>query len=175
MSETLFLRVSHFFPSVLERTHVTDRRTHDGPSCMTVMMVRDPSPKGLYFFPSVLQRPLVTDRRTYDGPSCMTVITVRDPSPKGLHIFSQVSYDGHLQWTVVTVTVRPAHTVMLVRDSPSGFSIYTESKYNTTDLMTVHHSHDEPSPGPSCVTVSTEITYCFISYGFACLVCHYSY
>ena len=58
-------------------------------------------------------------------------------------------YDGHLQRTVVTVTVHPAHTVMLVRDSPSGFSIYTESKYNTTDLMTVRHSHD----GQSCTTV----------------------
>ena len=110
------------------------------------------------------------DRHTQDGPSCMTVMTVRDPSPKGLHIFSQVSYDGHLQWTVVTVTVRPVHTVMLVRDPLSGFSIYTESKYTTTDLTTVRHSHDEPSPGPSCVTVYTAFTYYFhyfISYGFA--------
>ena len=118
------------------------------------------------------------DRHTDDGPSCMTVITVRDPSLKGLHIFSQVSYDGHLQQTVVTVTVRPAHTIMLVRDPLSGFSIYTEFKYTTTDLTMVRHSHDEPSPVPLCVTVYTAITYyfhCFISYGFACLVCHYSY
>ena len=88
LSETLFLRVSHFFPSVLQRTNVTDHRTHDGPSYMTVM-------------------------------------TVKDLSPKGLHFFPQVSYDSHLRRTVVPVTVRRAHTVMLVRDSPSGFSIYT--------------------------------------------------
>ena len=73
------------------------------------------------------------DRRTHEGPSCMTVMTVRDPSPKGLHFLSQVSYDGHLQRTVVTVTVRPAHTVMLVRDPLSEYSIYTEFKYTTTD------------------------------------------
>ena len=95
------------------------------------------------------QQTHVTDRRTHDGPSCMTVISVRDPSPKGLHIFYQVSYDGHVQRTVITVTVHPAHTVIIVRDFPLGFFIYTESKYNTMDLMTVRHSHDEPSPGPS--------------------------
>ena len=141
LSETPFLRVSHFF----SKCPSTD--TCDGPS-----------------YP---RQAVLHDRHDGQRPLC-----------EGSPYFFQVSYDGHLQRTVITVTVRPAHTVMLVKDSPSGFSIYTESKYDTTDLTTVHHSHDEPSPGPSCVTVSTAITYYFhyfISYGFACLVCHYSY
>ena len=33
--------------------------------------------------------------------------------------------------------------------------------------MTVLHSHDELSPGPSCVTVTIEMTYCF---NFFCVV-----
>ena len=66
---------------------MTDRRTHDGPSCTTVLVVRDPVSKGLSLFLSVLQRTHVTDRHTHDGPSYTTVMTVRDPSAKGLHIF----------------------------------------------------------------------------------------
>ena len=97
-----------------------DRRLHDGPSSTTILVVRDPVSKGLSLFLSVLQRTHVTDRHTHDGPSCTTVVTVRDPFPKGLHFFSSV-----LRRTVVPVMVRPAHTVILVRDSPSGFSIYT--------------------------------------------------
>ena len=68
---------------------MTDRRLHDGPSCTTVMIVRDPVSKGLSLFLSVLQWTHVTDGRTHGGPSGMTVMTVRDPSPKGLHIFSK--------------------------------------------------------------------------------------
>ena len=64
-----------------------DRHTHDGPSCTTVLVVRDPLPEGLSLFLSVLQRTHVTDRHTIDGLSCMTVIMARDPSPKGLHIY----------------------------------------------------------------------------------------
>ena len=42
---------------------MTDHHTIDGPYCMAVMMVRDPSPKGLHIF---FKSPLMD---TYDGPS----------------------------------------------------------------------------------------------------------
>ena len=54
LSETLFLRVSHFFLSVLKRTLTTDRHTLNDPSFMTVMTVRDPSPRVSKFLLSVL-------------------------------------------------------------------------------------------------------------------------
>ena len=66
---------------------MTDRRLHDGPSCTTVLVVRDPVSKGISFFSSVLQRTHVTDRRLYDGPSCTTVLVVRDPVSQGLSPF----------------------------------------------------------------------------------------
>ena len=92
--ETLILRVSHFFPSVPQRTHVTDRRLHDGPYCTTVLVVRDRIPKGLSLFPSVLQRTHATGRHYHYGPFCTTVLVVRDPVPKGLSLFFQVfSYE----------------------------------------------------------------------------------
>ena len=69
---------------------MTYRRTHDGPSYMTVMTVRDPSPKGLSLFLSVLQRTHVTDGHTNDGPSYTTFLVVRDPLPKGLSLFLSV-------------------------------------------------------------------------------------
>ena len=75
-----------------------DRHSHDGPSCTTVLVVRDPVPKGLSLFLSVLQQTSTTDCHTQDGPSCMTVMTVKYPSLKGLHTFSKCSlmnnYDG---------------------------------------------------------------------------------
>ena len=108
---------------------MTDRHTHDGPSCTTILVVRDFVSQGL-------------------SPSYMTVMMVRDPSHKGPHIFFHVSSDKHLRRTVVPMTVRPAHTFILVRDPPSGLSIYTLSKEDTTDPMIVRHSHDEPSPIP---------------------------
>ena len=70
-------------------THVTDRRSLDGSSCTTVLVVRDPIPKGLSHFLSVLQWTSTMDRHTLDDPSCITVMTVRDPSLKGLHTFSK--------------------------------------------------------------------------------------
>ena len=77
---------------------MTDRRTHDGPSCTTVLVVRDPIPKGLSLFLSVLQRTNMTDHRHYDDPSCKTVMVVRDPVSKGLSFFSKGpltdTYDG---------------------------------------------------------------------------------
>ena len=76
LSETLILRVSHFFPSVPQRTHVTDRHTHDGPPCTTILVVRDPVSKGLSFFPKCSS----TD--TF-------VLVVRDPVSKGLSFFSK--------------------------------------------------------------------------------------
>ena len=72
---------------------MTGRRLHDGPSCTTILVVRDPVAKGLSFFLSVLQRTHATDRCIYDGPSCLTDMTARDPSPKDLYILTQVSYD----------------------------------------------------------------------------------
>ena len=69
---------------------MTDRRLHNGPSCTTVLVVRDPISEGLSLFLSVLKGTHMKDRRTHDGPSCMTVMTVRDPSPKGLSFFLSV-------------------------------------------------------------------------------------
>ena len=62
------------FVSVLKRTTTTERHTHNGPSCMTVIMVRDPSPKGLHIF---FKCPL-TD--TYDGPSYLWQSVLHIPS-----------------------------------------------------------------------------------------------
>ena len=64
-----------------------DRHSHDGPSCTTVLVVRDTVLKGLSLFLSVLQRANAMDCHTYDGPSCTTVLVVRDPFPKGLSLF----------------------------------------------------------------------------------------
>ena len=64
-----------------------DRRALDGPSCTTVLVVRDPIPKGLSHFLSVLQRTSTMDCHTLNGSSCITVMAVRDPSLKGLHFF----------------------------------------------------------------------------------------
>ena len=87
LSQTLFLRVSHFFPSVLQRPHATGRHPPDGPSFTTVLVVRDPISEGLSLFLSVLQWTHVTDRHPYDGPSYITVLVVRDPVPNGLSLF----------------------------------------------------------------------------------------
>ena len=57
------IRASKNFASVKRRTITTDRHTHDGPSCTTVMIVRDPNDKGLQKFSTCP----TTD--TYDGPS----------------------------------------------------------------------------------------------------------
>ena len=48
---------------------MTDHHTHDGPSCLTVMRVRDPTDKGL----STFSKCPTTD--SY----CLTVMMVRDP------------------------------------------------------------------------------------------------
>ena len=87
-----------FSLSVQWQTSTTDRHSLDGPSCITIMVVRDPSPKGLKIFSKCPTRDL------YDGPSCsrrsvlQNVMVVRDPIPKGLKIFSKCPtmdlYDG---------------------------------------------------------------------------------
>ena len=64
-----------------------DRYSRDGPSCTTVLVVKDPIPKGLSLFLNVLQWTLATDRHTYDGPPWTTVLVVRDLVPKGLSPF----------------------------------------------------------------------------------------
>ena len=75
------------FLSVLLRTHATDRHTNDGLSCMTVLMVRDPFPKGLHIFIlSLLWRTPATDRRIYDDPSCIYRHTCQRLSFRVLHI-----------------------------------------------------------------------------------------
>ena len=61
--------------------------TCHGPSCTTVLVVKDPIPKGLSPFLSVLQRTHATDHQFHDGPSCTTVLVVRDPIPKDLTPF----------------------------------------------------------------------------------------
>ena len=38
------------------------------------------------------------------------------------------------------------------------------------DLMAVRHSHDEPSPGPLCVTVTIGMTYYFSIFSMVLLV-----
>ena len=70
-----------FSPSVHQRTHATDRRSHDALSCTTVLVVRDPIPKGLSLFLSVLQRTSMADRHTLNGPSYIAVITVLQDEP----------------------------------------------------------------------------------------------
>ena len=69
---------------------MTDRRLHNGPSCTTVLVVRDPVSEGLSLFLSVLQRRHMTDRRLHNGPFCTTVLVVRDPVSKGLSLFPSV-------------------------------------------------------------------------------------
>ena len=69
-------------------------------SCTTVLVVRDPIPKGLSRFLSVLQRTSTTDRHTLGGPSYITDMTVKDPSLKGLHFLSVP------RRTVIITTVR---------------------------------------------------------------------
>ena len=71
---------------------------HDGSSCTTVLVIRDPIPKCLLLFPSVLLRTSTTDRHTLDVPSRITVMTVRYPSPKGFHNF----FLSVPQWTSTT-------------------------------------------------------------------------
>ena len=66
---------------------MTDHHSLDGPSGTTVLVVRDPIPKGLSLFRSVLQRTHVTDCHPYDDPSCTTVLVVREPVSKGLSPF----------------------------------------------------------------------------------------
>ena len=73
---------------------VMDHCLHDGPSCTTILVVRDPVSKGLSKFSMCP----TTDRHTHDGLSCTTVMMVRDPSDKGLsksYMFPTTdSYDG---------------------------------------------------------------------------------
>ena len=59
-------------------------------SCTTVLVVRDPIPKGLLLFLSVLQWTHATERHSHDGASCTTVLVVRDPVPKNLKLFPSV-------------------------------------------------------------------------------------
>ena len=67
---------------------MTDRHLHGGPSCTTILVVRDPATKGLSFFSlSVPPRAHVTNLRLHDGPSCTTVLVVRDPATKDLSFF----------------------------------------------------------------------------------------
>ena len=66
---------------------MTYRHTHDGLSCTTILVVKDPLPEGLSLFLSVLQRTHVTDRRLSDGQSCTTVLVVTDPVCQGLSPF----------------------------------------------------------------------------------------
>ena len=70
--------------SVLLRTSMTDRFTHDGPSYGPFEHTT------IKFSPSVHQRTYAADRRSRDGPSCTTVLVVRDLNPKGLPLFLSV-------------------------------------------------------------------------------------
>ena len=127
----------HFSPSVHQRTHATDCRSHDGPSCTIVLVVRDPVPKGLSLFLSVLLRTTMTDRHSHDGPSYTTVLIVRDPVPKGLSLFLSVLLRTH----AIDCDSHDAPsciTVMTVRD-PSLKGLHTFSKCPLTD------NYDGPS------------------------------
>ena len=98
VSETPIPKGLSLFLNVLQRTHATDRRSHDGPSFTTVLVVREPIPKGLSPFLCVLQQTSTKDHHTLNGLSCIIVMTIRDPSSKGLHTFSKCpltdNYDG---------------------------------------------------------------------------------
>ena len=84
-----------------------DRRSLEGSSYTTAMVVRDTVSKGLSLFLSVLQQTYATDRHSHDRPSCTTILVVKDPVPKGLSLFLSV-----LLWTstrtVIPSMVRPA-------------------------------------------------------------------
>ena len=120
------------------RTNVTNHRTHDGPSCTTVLVARDPVSKGLSLFPSVLQRTHVTDRHTHDGPSCMTVIAVRDLPPKGLHFFPKCP----------TMDI---YTDRCNCDGPSCTHRHASQRlsFRVLYLYIVEVKHDGPHDGPS--------------------------
>ena len=62
-----------------------DRRALDGPFYTTVLVVRDPIPKGLSHFIRVLQRTSTMDRHTLDGSSETPLLRVsRFASPTTL-------------------------------------------------------------------------------------------
>ena len=50
---------------------VTDHRSHDGPSCMFIMKIREVAEE---ICSAVTES--VTDRRSYGGPSCMFVMKI---------------------------------------------------------------------------------------------------
>ena len=93
---------SHQFPCIFSKfpwmTSTTDRRAPDGLSCATVMVVRDPTPKGLKIFSKCPMTDL------YDGPSCSWLSVLQNrhgckrPIIKGLKTFSMCLttdlYDG---------------------------------------------------------------------------------
>ena len=54
---------------------------------MTVMMVRDPSDKGLPTFSKCPTTDSYDGQSYNDGPSCLTVMMVRDPSFRVLSIY----------------------------------------------------------------------------------------
>ena len=110
-------------------TPVTDRCLHDGPSCTTILVVRDPVFKDLSKFSECP----TTDRHTHDGPSCTTIMIVRDPSDKGLPTFSKCPMTDRRTDDGPSCTI-----VMMVRD-PSDKGLPTFSKCPTTD------SYDGPS------------------------------
>ena len=127
-----------FSLSVHQLKHATDRRSHDGPSCMTVMVVRDLCPKGLHFFPSFLLWTSMTKLHTLDVPSCTTVITVRDPSPKGLHTFSKCP--------VMDIDDGPSlsqRSVLLIRHNCLRLS------FRGIHIHIVEVRHEKPHDGPS--------------------------
>ena len=66
---------------------MTDHLSHDGPSCTTVLVVRDPVPKGLSFFLTVLLRTHATYGHWNYRPSFTNVLVIIDPVPKGLSLF----------------------------------------------------------------------------------------
>ena len=87
-----------FSLSVHQQIHAMDHRFHDGLSCTTVLVFRDPFLKGLQLFLSILLQISKIDRHTLDGPYFKTFMTVRDPSLEGVHSFSKCPltdiYDG---------------------------------------------------------------------------------
>ena len=87
---------------------------------------------------------LVTIRRVYDGPSCRFVMKFREVIPvpifQELKCFGTKALDGPLcLWRSVILAVEG-------NEKEQQKKLH---KYGTTDFMTVHRDHEDPSRGPS--------------------------
>ena len=85
-----------------------------------------------------------------------------------------MSHDGHRRGTVIITTVYPADPSYFSETFLQGSPYKHSFKLYMTDPMTVRRTHDKPSRGPSCFTVSIEMSLhldSFIYFVSFCLFC----